>query len=91
MTTTTAATVRRFEVGHLYATNLACSSSTWLTYRVERRTAKSVWLAQRHPGTGAFEAPVRRAITVRDGRETCRPDGTYSMAPVLDAARDQRS
>ena len=78
-------TVRRFEVGQVYRTNLACSSSTWLVFKVTKRTDKSVWLAQRHPGTGEYGQPQRRSLQVRAGEETCRPDGTYSMAPVLNA------
>jgi hypothetical protein len=77
--------VRRFEVGQVYRTNLACSSSTWLVFKVTKRTDKSVWLAKRHPGTGEYGEPTRRSLRLFGGRETCSPDGNYSMAPVLGA------
>jgi len=77
--------MKQFKTGRTYSTNLACSSSTWLTYKVTRRTQKSVWLSKRHPGTGEFGEPKRRAIHTFGDEEAVFCDGRYSMAPVLRA------
>ena len=84
MTTTIKET--KFATGKTYFTRSACDHNCIFAYTVVRRTAKSVWLKE--DGKHASEKVTRRSIkTYRDGIETCYPDGTYSMCPVLSADR----
>lgn len=72
-----------FQVGAVYAHNFICDASLHVAYRVVRRTAKSIWLE------GADGTVSRRAVKASwDGsEETCYPDGTYSMCPILGAEK----
>lgn len=55
------------------------------TYVVKRRTAKSIWISKiKHDGS-VSNIVERKVIYVYDGTERVKPDGNYSMCPVLRA------
>jgi len=69
----------KFEVGKSYKVCSTCDSGCMFSYKVIRRSEKSVWLLN---GT-------RKAITLdRRGVEQVYPEGRYSMAPRIVADRD---
>lgn len=71
----------RFEVGKCYSNNFICSSDTWFTYKIVKRTRKTVWIQEQ---TGMLEDTIRkRKVHEQDGSEFIYPDGVYSMCPVL--------
>lgn len=71
-----------FAVGTTYTTTLACSSTTRLVYTVLKRTAKFITIEDHH-------GEVRRVgVKTDDQGEWALPDGNYSMAPTIRAARD---
>ena len=74
------ATAHKFEIGQTYSTRSACDYEAVFSYRVIARTAKTVTLENRHGHVS------RRGITTDGyGCEYCRPQGRYSMAPVITA------
>ena len=75
----------KFEVGKAYYMTSPCDHECRWFYRVNRRTAKSVWLRQ--IGTANVE---RKVISVHGGVEQVLPLGRYSMAPILGADRPSR-
>jgi len=70
---------RTFEAGRTYAMTSVCDSNCRWTFKVVRRTAKSVWLLNDEGET------VRRVISTYNGEEQVFPLGKYSMAPILGA------
>jgi hypothetical protein len=70
--TTTATT---FKAGQTYTTRSACDHNCIFSIRVARRTAKTLVTT-----TGKT-----LRISEYDGRETVKPCGSYSMAPVIAA------
>lgn len=70
--------IKQFEVGKLYQMRSICDRNTRWQYQVMKRTAKSVWLAC-NDDLQMFRVTVWRDV------ETCRPLGSYSMAPILAA------
>jgi hypothetical protein len=79
--------MNRFEAGKVYWTRSACDHECIFSWKVIRRTEKSVWL--REEGKHFRNVGIRRRQIkdFRDGVETCFPDGTYSMCPVISADR----
>lgn len=72
------ATAHKFEIGQTYSTRSACDYEAIFSYRVIARTAKTVTLENRHGHIS------RRGIAIDGyGCEYCRPQGRYSMAPVI--------
>lgn len=77
---TTATATAQFEVGKTYACRSICDSDCIFTYRVIARTAKRVTLE-------SHGEKMVRGIGMIDGAECCRPEGSYSMCPVIRADR----
>jgi hypothetical protein len=72
-------TARQFEVGKTYSTRSACDYECVFAFTVKSRTAKFLVLEDRH-------GQVRRVgVRVWSGVESCKPLGSYSMCPVLNA------
>lgn len=70
-----------FETGKTYQTRSICDYDCVFSYEVVSRTAKQLTL--KVDGNKI----VKRGIFVRDGVEHCKPEGTYSMCPVIRADR----
>ncbi len=71
-----------FEARKTYFFRYICDADSRVEIKIERRTAKSVWI------TGDGYTHERRAIKIDDsGTEFIFPEGRYSMAPVLRASR----
>lgn len=71
----------QFEVGQIYTDRSACDYDCIFSWKVVARTAKQITLEQEN---GKI---VKRGIRIYDGTETCRPFGSYSMAPSIRADR----
>lgn len=71
----------KFAIGKTYSTRSACDYDTIYSWTVVRRTAKQVILCD------TFGDEVRCGVYVYDGAEHCKPNGTYSMCPVISADR----
>jgi len=71
--------MERFEVGKTYTVTSICDHECVFSFRINRRTAKSVWI------TGGRVHNERRKISIWDGSEVIYPLGKYSMAPMLRA------
>lgn len=69
----------RFEVGKVYAHRWICNWDSISTYKVVKRTDKSIWIKGDDGKT-----KMRRVRNV-DGVEVCDPSGRYSMSPILSA------
>lgn len=70
-------TVAAFEVGQSYSMTSACDHECVWTYTIARRTAKTI----------KTTCGKTLRLSVYNGVETCKPLGSYSMAPVLGADR----
>ncbi len=70
----------QFEAGNDYTMRSPCDHNCMWTYTVKRRSATNVWLE------GEDGKTIRRRVAVFMGTETCKPIGSYSMAPTLSAA-----
>lgn len=68
--------LKQFVVGKTYYTRSICDNDCVWGHSIRSRTAKMVTL-----GNGK-----RFRIAVWDGVETIKPQGSYSMCPVLRAA-----
>ena len=68
--------VKAFEIGHAYATRSLSDYDSIFRFRILGRTAKTVQI--RLDGKN-----VIRKIKVRDGVESFKPFGTYSMCAVI--------
>lgn len=75
------AAAQAFEVGALYSCRSACDYDCVFTYEVVKRTAQRVTLRDSH---GRVKT---RKVHEYEGEETCYPEGTYSMCPVIRAGR----
>jgi len=70
----------KFQVGTVYQVQSICDSGCMFSYKVIRRTEKSVWLLN---GT-------RKPVTLDSrGVEQVYPEGRYSMAPRIVADRNE--
>lgn len=68
-----------FEVGEIYTTRSICDSDIVFEYKVLARTKSFVTLEQDGKAIG------KKKVYMYDGRECCKPEGDYSMCPVLKA------
>lgn len=75
----------KFIVGTVYACRSFGDYDCIFTFKVVRRTAKSVWLTDPDDRAG----PTRRKLRVADGVEKCDPHGRHSMSPILSADRTE--
>ncbi len=71
--------IRQFQVGQTYSCTSICDSECVYSFKILKRTAKTVTIKVR-------DAMTRRTIKVRHGAEQIDPHGKYSMSPVLRAA-----
>lgn len=73
----------KFEVGKTYETRSACDHDCIFSYTVVKRTAKRITIKKRNKGkeyiVGTYEY---------EGVEHARPEGKYSMCPVINANRE---
>lgn len=72
-----------FQIGKTYTTRSACDYDTIFAWTVTARTAKRLTLEDRHGRT------TQRGIYIWNGIEHCKPDGTYSMCPIISAERGE--
>ena len=70
--------MKKFETGKTYSTRSICDHNCIFSFKILRRTAKSVWVK-------VDGEKVRRAIEVYDEKETFYPFGKYSMAAIISA------
>lgn len=71
--------VARFEVGKTYTCRSACDYNTVFEYTVIARTAKRITIEDKHGNT------QKRGVYMYGATEQCKPEGTYSMCPVISA------
>ena len=70
--------IKGFVVGRTYFTTSVCDHNCVYTYKVVKRTAKTVTLQD-----DCGKITRRKVNSHRDGLETVYPEGVYSMCPVL--------
>ena len=68
-----------FETGKTYTTKSAGDYGCIFTYTIVRRTAKRITLRDEAGGL------TTRGIYIYDNSECCKPEGSYSIAPVIRA------
>ena len=68
----------KFKAGRTYSTRSICDHECIFSFRVTRRTAKSVWITK-------DGETVRRSISIWNGVEQFFPFGHYSMAAIISA------
>lgn len=75
----------KFETGKTYFTRSTCDHDCIFKFKIERRTAKSVWIKDDHTGE-----IVRKSISIwYDGsKESFKPHGSYSMAAIICADKE---
>jgi len=71
----------KFEIGKTYCTRSMCDYDTVYRYKIVARTAKTLTIEQ-------YGETSKRGIYMRDNVECCKPNGTYSMCPVIRADRE---
>jgi hypothetical protein len=76
-------TEKRFEVGKTYYTRSICDHDCIFRYEIVARTAKQITIRKQGK-------TFKRGVYVYDGIEHCKPDGTYSMCPVISADKQER-
>jgi hypothetical protein len=69
----------KFEAGKYYSTRSACDHECVITIQVVKRTAKTI------VADCGYRGVKRLRISERDGVETVKPWGSYSMAPMISA------
>lgn len=72
-----------FQIGKTYTTRSACDYDTIFAWTVTARTAKRLTLEDRHGNT------EQRGIYLWNGIEHCKPAGTFSMCPIINAERGE--
>jgi len=70
----------KFETGKSYFCRSVCDYDCVWTFKVIKRTAKSIWVKDAQNGE-----TIRKAVKVWNNSETINPLGSYSMAPILRA------
>jgi hypothetical protein len=71
----------KFEIGKTYSTRSACDYETVFAWTVIARTAKQITLEDR------WGRQEKRGIYLWNETEHCKPSGTYSMCPVINAEK----
>ena len=78
--------VTRFEVGKKYKHGYIGDSNLFTTYKVVNRTKCFIHIEPTSPND---PDPIKKVKTYNyKGVEHCRPDGTYSMCPILSAEKE---
>lgn len=70
--------MKQFKTGQTYSAKSVCDNDCVFTFKIVRRTAKSVWIVG-----GMVKEITRKVIKRCDGHEYILPLGTYSMAPII--------
>ena len=70
--------MKTFTPGKTYETRSICNHDCIFSFKIHRRTAKSVWVT-------VDNKVVRRAIEVWRDTESFYPFGKYSMAAIITA------
>ena len=73
-----------FQTGKKYYTRSVGDYNCIYEYTVVSRTEKTITLSN-----PSFEKPQRKKVYLYEGVEHCRPEGSYSMAPILGADKIQ--
>lgn len=68
-----------FKAGQKYSCHSPCDQDCVWEFTVIRRSGSFIWIDDGRGNSG------KRAIKYHNGRETCLPLGSYSMAPILRA------
>lgn len=71
----------KFQIGKTYSTRSACDYETVYSWTVIARTAKQMTLEDR------WGHQEKRGIYLWNETEHCKPNGTYSMCPVINAEK----
>lgn len=69
----------KFQVGRIYQTRSICDYDCVYSYKVIKRTAKTLTLLTEDNKT------VVRRIYLYEGEESCKPEGSFSMCPIIRA------
>lgn len=72
----------KFEIGKTYSTRSICDQNCVWTYKVIARTDKTITVTD---GRETKKLRIVKNLSDWDGRETVRPEGNYSMCPLLRA------
>mgnify|MGYP007122042277 CR=1 FL=1 len=75
--------MKKFETGKSYSMRSACDHECIWTYKVKARTESTITLADENGKE--TKCRIIKGISEMDNRETVRPLGNYSMAPLLRA------
>jgi len=68
----------KFEVGKTYSTRSVCDHECIFSFEVLKRTAKQLTLKYHNE-------VFKRGIYLYNGVEHCKPLGSYSMCPIIEA------
>jgi hypothetical protein len=71
-----------FKVNKTYRATSVCDHNCTWDYKVISRTAKTITIVDINRKS---QEPLKRRIYVFNNCETVKPDGSYSMAPILGA------
>lgn len=74
----------KFNVGQIYSTRSIGDHDCIISYKIVKRTAKTLWLIQVHEG-GEFGEIIPKRVEICREEEICSPWGKYSMSPTLGA------
>lgn len=74
----------QFKVGEVYECRSLCCYDSIYRWKVIPRTAKQLTLVEMDHTNAK---PFKRGVRVYEGKETCRPNGSFSMCPVIFADR----
>ena len=72
----------QFQVGRTYSTRSICDYNCVHSFMILARTAKSVTVK-------VSGKTVRRGLSIYDGVEQFKPFGSYSMAAVISANKEE--
>jgi hypothetical protein len=72
----------KFEAGRIYQARSICDHSAVFSYRVIKRTDKTVTLKDLQ-----LKRQSTRRVKIHNGVEYCHPEGAYSMCPTIKADR----
>lgn len=82
--------MKRFEIGKVYSMCSPCMASCTWTYKVIKRTKKTIWLSPTDEDDIREEnrSKVKMCrVSEELGEEWVKPLGSYSMCPMLHAGR----
>jgi len=78
----------QFKVGTVYYERSVGDHNCIYRFKVIGRTAKQVTVRELHgPNSENQDAPIKRGISVYNGKEQFKPFGTYSMCCIISADR----